>query len=72
MNYDLALKVIKSESYEQTAHRIVELYEVIEKLTAKKYSSIDLKDKFKSFIKEQESLPEEFIKTINDNFWDLI
>jgi len=32
MKYDLALKVIKSESDEQTAERISELYEVITEL----------------------------------------
>jgi len=31
MKYELVLKVIKSESYELTAERIVELYEVIAK-----------------------------------------
>ena len=32
MTYDLALKVVKSETPEQTAERIVELYEVITEL----------------------------------------
>jgi hypothetical protein len=32
MTYELALKVVKSESNEQTARRIVELYDCIKKL----------------------------------------
>jgi len=36
MKYELALKVVKSESDEQTAERIVELYETIDKLSKDK------------------------------------
>jgi hypothetical protein len=35
MDKELALKVVKSETPEQTAERIVELYETIAKLTKK-------------------------------------
>ena len=35
MNYKTALKIVKTESAELVAKRIVELYEVIEELTIK-------------------------------------
>jgi len=42
------------------------------KSTQKKELPIEFKEKFAAFVKEQESLPADFIKIINDNFLDLI
>jgi len=42
------------------------------KTTQKKELPTEFKEEFKKFVKEQKSLPIDFIEIINDNFWDLI
>lgn len=46
--------------------------ERLQALTIQRVSSNEVKLKFNDFINKQQDLDSEFVKIVNDNFWDLL
>jgi len=55
-----------------TAKAVFELINAYKALLIQRVSSSEAKLKFNDFVNKQQDLDSEFVKIVNDNFWDLL